>query len=333
MSPLLANIALHGLETVVREAFPARQGKHRRLPIQLVRYADDFVVLHDDLAVIEQSKEVVATWLKGLGLALKPSKTHVTHTLHTHEGYSGFDFLGFSVRQHLVGRACSGMTSDGRLLGFKTIITPSKDAQRRHGQALRDVVQTHKTAPQQVVIGKLNPLITGWVNYFSTVCSKETFGKMDALTYAKLRRWAQRRHPNKSRTWVATKYWQPDEGTWTFRVPEGKRLYRHAEKPIRRHGKVEGARSPFDGDWAYWATRLGRHPDLRPREALLLKVQKGYCRWCGLLFTDDALREIDHIVPLSCGGKDVPGNRQLLHRHCHDTKTAVDRSTPRKRCP
>jgi RNA-directed DNA polymerase len=332
VSPLLANIALHGLETVVRVALPARQGKHYRRPIQLVRYADDFVILHDDLSVIEKSKQVVATWLNGLGLELKPSKTRVTHTLNTHEGQVGFDFLGFNIRQHVVGKANSGKHIGGHLLGFKTIITPSKEAQHRHLEAIRKVVQKNKTVPQAALIGKLNPLITGWVNYFSTVCSKETFSHMDALTYAKLQRWAQRRHPRKSHHWVATKYWHPEEGTWTFHVPDGKRLYRHAEKHIARHTKVEGTRSFFDGDWAYWATRLGRHPELRPREARLFKDQQGRCSWCGLRFTSEDLREIDHIVPTSLEGQDVPRNLQLLHRHCHDNKSAVDGSTPTKRC-
>ena len=328
VSPLLANIALHGLETVVKTAFPARQGKHHRRPIHLVRYADDFVILHDDLSVVEGSKQVVATWLTELGLELKPSKTRVTHTLNTHEGQVGFDFLGFNIRQHRVGKANSGKHTTGHLLGFKTIITPSKETQHRHLEAIRTVVQTHKTAPQAALIGKLNPLIMGWVNYFSTVCAKATFSHMDALTYAKLQRWAQRRHPHKSRRWVATNYWHPDEGTWTFRVADGKRLYRHAEKPITRHIKVEGTRSFFDGDWAYWTTRLGRHPELRPREARLLKDQHGRCPWCGLRFTSEDLREIDHIVPTSLGGQDVLRNLQVLHRHCHDSKTAVDGSSP-----
>jgi len=332
-SPLLANIALHGLEEGVKMACSPNGGQHPQQPVHLVRYADDFVVLHDDLAVIEQGKEVIERWLMRLGLELKPSKTRITHTLQEHEGNVGFDFLGFNVRQHPVGKANSGRNTHGRLLGFKTIITPSKENQRRHQKAVREVVQKNKAAPQEALIGRLNPLITGWVNYFSTVVSKETFGQMDTLVYAKLRRWAQRRHPRKSATWVARKYWHTEQGHWDFRAPNGKSLYRHAKKPIKRHVKVAGTRSFFDGDWAYWATRLGRHPELHPREAQLLKVQQGRCPWCGLLFTSEDRREIDHIVPRSHGGKDDPINRQLLHRHCHDAKSAVDGSTPTRRFP
>ena len=92
ISPLLANVALHGLETAVRAAFP------RQEPL-VVRYADDFVVLQEDLAVIERAQAVTNAWLAEMGLELKPSKTRITHTLVEHEEHVGFDFLGWTVRQ------------------------------------------------------------------------------------------------------------------------------------------------------------------------------------------------------------------------------------------
>ena len=61
---------------------------------QVVRYADDFVILHHDLAVIERCQQIATEWLAGLGLELKPSKTRITHTLREHAGNLGFDFLG-----------------------------------------------------------------------------------------------------------------------------------------------------------------------------------------------------------------------------------------------
>jgi RNA-directed DNA polymerase len=59
---------------------------------------------------------------------------------------------------------------------------------------------------------------------------------------------------------------------------------------------------------------------------MLLKAQHGKCARCGLFFRDSDLLEVDHVVPLSKGGLDRYDNRQLLHRHCHDTKTAGDRT-------
>src|SRR5205807_4369427 len=101
---------------------------------QVIRYADDFLVLHRDRAVIEQAKEVTSTWLADMGLELKPSKTRITHTLHQGEGNVGFDFLGWHIRQYPVGKTHTGKTGgrNSQPLGFKTIIKPSQEAVRRH---------------------------------------------------------------------------------------------------------------------------------------------------------------------------------------------------------
>ena len=103
-------------------------------------------------------------------------------------------------------------------------------------------------------------------------------------------------------------------------------MYEHDQTPIKRHVKVQGDRSPFDGYWTYWNSRLGRHPEISIRVAKLLKKQQGKCWGCGLNFKDGDKLEIDHIIAKKEGGKDVYNNLQLLHRHCHDEKTARDRA-------
>jgi len=134
-------------------------------------------------------------------------------------------------------------------------------------------------------------------------------------------RWAKRRHSNKPMKWIRQKYWLPGEVRWNFGVKGGIQLLKHSAFPIKNHIKVQGSRSPYDGDWSYWATRMGRHPDLPVKKAKLLKRQKGKCANCGLYFRDGDLLEVDHIIPKSQGGKDQYKNMQLLHRHCHDQKT------------
>ncbi len=330
-SPLLANVALHGLETAVTAAFPKTKVVNGRTvdPWRptIIRYADDLVILHEDKDVIAKAQEITATWLATMGLELKPSKTRITHTLTETDGQVGFDFLGWQRRQHPVGRTHSGKKASGERLGFKTIITPSKDAQRRHQDRLADVIDHHQTATQAVLIGALTPVIRGWVNDHSTCVAKAIFSKMSALTFAKLLSWAKRRHPTKSAGWVTEKYWHHTSGpTWNFAVTKGPQLFVHNKRAIVRHIKVRGTKSPFDGDWAYWGERLGRYPSLPAEEAHLLKRQHGRCVWCGLHFRSEDRREIDHIQPLSLGGHDVSHNRQLLHGHCHDAKTARDDS-------
>jgi RNA-directed DNA polymerase len=328
LSPLLANVALHGLDTAILSAFPARikqDGKSIRWQPSVCRYADDFVVLHRDQAAIADIQKIVSQWLADMGLELKPSKTRITHTLTEHEGAVGLDFLGFHIQQYPVGKTHSGCNQQGELLGFKTIIRPSAEAIHRHSQAIREAVRRYSNAPQASLIARLNPLIRGWTNYYAAAASSRTFSKLAHLTYLKLRRWAKRRHPNWSSRQVIREYWRLETGHWDFGTRDGTRLYQHWQTPIVRHAKVIGTKSPYDGDWVYWATRLGRHPELPKRVAVLLRRQEGKCAWCGLYFRDEDLPELDHIAPRTRGGRDSFTNWQLLHRHCHDMKTARDK--------
>ena len=331
LSPLLANIALHGLETHLRAAFPRDRYTKGRVdwgwqPV-VVRYADDFVVLHEDRQVIEQARQLAAQWLAGMGLELKPEKTRISHTLTPHEGHVGFDFLGFTVRQYPVGYHRSGKLR----LGFKTWIKPSPASQRRHYTALADAVRCRRTATQDQLIGALNPLIRGWAHYYARSVAQAAFTQMDHRLFGRLLRWARRRHPRKSAAWVVRRYWHTRGANhWVFGPPDGPCLASHASTPIRRHILVRRDASPYDGNWAYWASRLGRHPELPPSKARLLKRQQGRCAWCGRYFIEQKeLMEIDHRLPRSRGGSNAASNRQLLHAHCHAAKTAVDGS----RCP
>ena len=88
---------------------------------------------------------------------------------------------------------------------------------------------------------------------------------------------------------------------------------------MTRHVKVQGTRSPYDGDWVYWSTRQGRHPNVGARLARLLKQQHGRCRRCELFFQHDDRIEVDHINGNHRDSRSV--NLQALHGHCHDAKT------------
>jgi RNA-directed DNA polymerase len=326
ISPLLANIALHGFETAIRNAFPERrtvEGRKVRWKPHVVRYADDFVVLHQDLAAIERVRQLATDWLAGMGLELKPSKTRITHTLRHHQGAVGFDFLGFHVRQYPVGYHRSGKARQG----FKTLIKPSPEAQQRQQRNLAGIVKSHRAAAQGALIDALNYQVDGWANYYRTQVSSEVFSKMDHLLYQKLRRWSRRRHPGKSRTWVANRYWRARDGRkWVFATTDGKELVRHS-RAIVEHVKVAGDASPHDGNVLYWASRLGRHPELSSGWATLLRRQGGRCAVCELLFqTLDEAIECDHVTPLALHGSRALANRQLVHGHCHDSKTASDGS-------
>ncbi len=218
--------------------------------------------------------------------------------------------------------------TDKTLLGFNTIITPNSIKLKGHYKKIVDTINAHKSAPQAALIRNLNPIIRGWANYYSTVVSKSAYGQLDNLVYKKLRVWASHRHRNKTVKWIAKKYWQSISGdNWVFATrQEGSNPMRLVKHSKVRHVKVVGDASPYDGNLIYWSSRMGTHPEATTRKTTLLKKQKGKCNHCKLYFREEDVLEIDHITPTMSGGKDEYKNLQILHRHCHDTKTADDGS-------
>lgn len=326
ISPLLANIALHGLENRIKQAFPRKRprinGKITSVSqASLIRYADDFIIMHEDLDVIHKCKTIIADWLKDMGLELKETKTHITHTLNGGKEYkTGFNFLGFKIIQVKVGKHQTW--TQGR--GFKTLITPSKEKIKTHAKKLAEEIQSLKGVSQKTLIMELKPIIRGWANYYRTGNSKETYKTLDNLLYQKLKRWGERRHPHKNKTWCTSRYWGVNIGEgWIFADKKsGISLPKYAETKVispmtkDQYVKVQGDRSPYDGDWTYWATRLGKHPELTKRVAKLLKQQKGKCQHCGLYFTPNSIMEVHHKDRNH--KNDKWENLELLHQICHD---------------
>jgi RNA-directed DNA polymerase len=301
-SPLLANIALHGLESAIAAGFPKR---HR--PV-IIRFADDFVILCEELAMLQTAHSLAEQWLAEMGLTLKPSKTCITHTLYEHEGHIGFDFLGFTIRQFPVGQHRSRR-------GYKTIIKPSVKAQKRHLQRMQELIYTHRGSNQTALIAALNPRIRGWTNYYRACSAKKTFNRMDHQLYWKLTKWAKWQNPRKSCAWRKHRYWVRRRSRLDFL--DGKAaLTKYADTLIKRHVKVQGHKSPYDGDWAYWIDRLGRDPSKPNRVIALLKRQQCRCMLCGLRFMTEDRLEIHH--QNGNHNDNTPANLVLLHGHCHD---------------
>ena len=356
-SPLLANIALHGIENLILDSFPAREGYRHgkywsRPSPSVIRYADKFIILHQDINVIQQCKSLIETWLQDIGLQLKPEKTRISHSLEEYNQNTGFNFLGFHIQHHQVGKYKSGFYSQRKHLGYKLKIKPSKQSIKKHLTKIEEVIDRHRASKTEKVIGLLNPIIKGWSNYFRGVMSSEIFKLLDHLTYQKLRRWANRRHPNKGKKWIKDKYWKfVDNRNWVFSDTYKNKitytLINHSDIKIVRQMKVKGTKSPFDGDFIYWSPRLSSCPEISTRVRTLLKKQKGKCSNADcvlrkLSFTNQDILEIDQIKPQNPvaskhlnqiqgnlppntqGGDDNYKNLQLLHRQCHNTKSRYD---------
>ena len=328
--PLLVNIALHGIEERLKEfidefSFEYSCGKamgkqNQRKSLSLITYADHFLILHEDIKIVLQVKALIQEWLSQIGLELKPETIRIAHTLEEYEGNTpGFDFLGFTVRQWQV------KTPRQR---FKTVITPSSKSIKTHYRKLAEICDFHKNAPVEALIAKLNPVIRGWANYYSTVASKKAYRKLDSLLGRRLGRWANRRHPNKSATWVKKKYFSNIQGTRSWILNNGEYILKqHSDVSIVGHIKVNGNESMLEGDWIYWNSRFDKYPGVNTEVRKLLKSQKNKCAFCGITFRPTDIIEIDYIIPRSKGGDNTYKNKQLLHRHCRGAKTALDNKT------
>jgi RNA-directed DNA polymerase len=333
ISPLLANIALHGLERdlkawireqrVLNPRGHALPVKDKEKSLSIIRYADDFLIMHKDLHVIEKAKVRVTNWLKeNADLELNQAKTCIRHTDEPYNGQKeGCEFLGFQIRRLKVGQ----YDVNKLRTGTKTIIQPSMESMKSHLQEIKQILKY--TNQGKVVIAKLNPIIRGWCNYFKTGTSTVAFVRMRKLLYQNLYNWARRKHPTRGKKYLYEKYFQKVKNQIVFGQlieKNGKKEFisipYHNSYPIKRHVKVAGSRSPYDGQVTYWSRRLSQNHGANKRVAKLFTRQEGRCKYCGSGFGFEDIMEVDHIVPISEGGKDILSNLQLLHGHCHDQK-------------
>ena len=308
ISPLLMNVALHGLETALTGDYP------KRLKPAIIRYADDLVILHPNLDILHQLEDKANQWLAGMGLQFNPHKTHITHTLTPYHNRLGLDFLGFNIRQYWVGQYKT--RTYRQAAGFKTLIKPSQNAIKRHLAQLRQIIHHYRGSSQAGLTKALNLVIVGWTRYYRTCSAKRIFNKLSRILYQMLIRWAAFRHPRRTIRWVYRRYWSRfkdkiyfNDGTHSLRP--------HEKMAIKWHVKVIGTKSVFDDDWPYWATRLGKDPLKPMRVVKLLKWQRGKCDECGLPFSANDVLEVHHINKNRNDNRYV--NLALLHGHCHDT--------------
>jgi RNA-directed DNA polymerase len=277
ISPMLLNIALHGIEEAAGVRYLRRDTHgietHRDSPV-LVRYADDFVVLCHTKDQAEQVWNRLGQWLTPRGLSFNVDKTHIVNV------EQGFDFLGFNIR---------------RYGGAKLLIKPSPAAVTRIRQRLAAEVRSLRGTNADAVIRRLNPIIWGWAAYYRSVVSKEMFTAIDHHLWRQLYGWALRAHQNKSRSWVVDRYFDSFNPSRTDRWifgdrTSGRYLRSFAWTKIVRHSPVMGMASPDDPalDW-YWAQRRRRtYSLLGGSTASLLLRQQGRCPACGafLLLAD-----------------------------------------------
>ena len=329
ISPLLANVALHGLEEHVEKCL-ATWSKNGELPKGtvtsnglVVRYADDFVILHPDLEVLERVVKEVKKWLFPLGLKISKDKSSIRHTLEKHKGNNaGFTFLGFyfSHKKCGIGQTTWVANQHKRVpLRYYLSQKPDRDRVQKHIDNVRDIVKRMEKRPQEELIATLNPIIRGWTNYYAFTDNADTFQYCDERMFYRLMRYACNRYKSKGKKWIIQKYFHTFEGRkWIFATPDrASRLKLYSKRVGRnRYVKVTKGKSPYDGDTRYWNNRW--KASASPTQRTLHNQQKGKCAWCKGPIHAGQVVEIDHIVPKKDGGSNTIKNLRLVHGHCHD---------------
>jgi RNA-directed DNA polymerase len=306
ISPLLANIALDGMERLFgaeradgRHVTPClRRGSNRG--INLVRYADDFVVTAPSREVLEAYVLPRLTeFLAGRGLELSEAKTRTVHI------DDGFDFLGFNLRHF----------PNGKLLA-----RPQKEKVALHRRRLSTFFRGNRQMPTAEVIKQLSPVIRGWCNYYRYAVAKRTFAVLDHHIWRITYKWAKRRHPRKNRRWVVNHYYGVDQGRGWDLWDGRNRLPRHNETRVSRFVKVRGKASPFDPSLrAYWEDRRTRR---LMREAShfhrihLLQRQAGRCAACKAVFDPDLEQGGNTNIVVRRDPATGDMTRVLVHRWC-----------------
>lgn len=329
ISPLLANIALHGLENHVAECL-ATWSKLGELPTGsaasnglIVRYADDFVILYPHVEILQKVVLEVEKWLAPLGLKISKEKSSIRHTLYEYEGKSaGFTFLGFyfSHKKCGIGKTAWVANQYSREpLKYYLSQTPDKERVQRHIDKIRDIVKRMEKRPQKELIAKLNPIIRGWTNYYAFTDNNKTFKECDERMFWRLFRYACNRHKSKGKKWIARKYFHSFKGRkWIFGTSDRSLRIQLYSKGVGRNKyvKVEKQKSPYDGDTRYWNNRW--KASVSPTKRLLYSKQNGKCSWYKGPIHVGHVVEIDHIIPKKDGGSSKLKNLRLVHGHCHD---------------
>jgi len=311
ISPLLANIALHGMEKLV-----SKRG------VYLIRYADDFLVLCNEEKELLEAKQKIEVFLKTIGLEFSAEKTKITYSAYSSpKKSSGIDFLGFNFVNYKVGKHKASKDSHGKLTDWMSRCQPSIKSIDRHLKDIKSILKKSSGISQKVLISKLAPVINGWTRYFAVCNATKTFSFCSMRTFYLLKIWSQKK--SRSGTKVSKHWIKVDKANWVFGLIENDeviKLKRHDQTNIIISTKVSKEGGPYDGKVTYWSKRLSSSNKYGSLLRTLLKMKGPKCDMCRIYFNDSDRIEIDHITPRNQGGTSHWDNLRLLHGHCHDTR-------------
>lgn len=324
ISPLLANVALTALDNFCYEKYGRKNIRNGQIEkiTPIVRYADDFVIVCKSEPEAIKIKSEIANFLhERIGLTLSEEKTKITHIT------KGFDFLGFNFRKYL--KQGKIKTTNNKWENYKLLIKPQREKVLNLLRDCKRVLLHSKSATQRQIIFLLNPKLIGWGMFFRHCVAKRSFEIIDRELWHKLYRWAKRRHPNKSKSWVIKRYFsRVGKVKAVFRDKDNDTiLFRLSGIPVKRFVKVKNGMRVFDKNpqtLEYWEKReyvnaYNQIHSVKVRK--LYERQRGKCLYCKGQISQNDIQDnevhIHHMKPVSLGGNNGYSNLRLLHTNCH----------------
>ncbi len=241
ISPILANMALDGMEAMLLTYFQHDAASRARHQLAFVRYADDFIVAGADKRMLaREAMSLLANFLKARGMQFSARKTLITRITE------GFDFLGGHVQ------------ADASWFGgYALRLTPSAKSLRKIRANVAETVAAHAEATPTALLAALNPVLRGWAGHYGYVTDRTALARLDADVSDLLRQWATRRQRFALRRRVLKTYFQRPKGLPPVFCDEaGQTVFLTQTAPRQPPTAIDPACRMYDPRWAaYLAQR------------------------------------------------------------------------------
>lgn len=317
MSPTLCNIALNGIEEMIKKANPLKEGISPG--VHVIRYADDMIITGRTPEIIMKNKQILSEFLMERGLHLNEKKTLVTNIK------DGFDFLGFNIRRMTWNTNLNQETDQETVL----IIKPSKKGINKLKESLKEKISMNK--PIEKIISEVNPILRGWGEHKRiSYHSQETFISVDHWIYKKMMKWVSRKKGSLRKT-IEKYVTSTVTRAWNWTATEKIKMINLGEISIIQLRPLKLDRNPYIlANTDYFNKRREKLIDAKFR-SIIYKDYMQICPMCNTSLHNGELVELHHILPQSSGGKYSRENIIPLHQICHQQVTYGNKSLERFR--
>jgi len=316
ISPTIANAALNGLEKLVEDVYKC----------QVVRYADDFLILADcEKVILEKVLPKVNSFLDERGLELNSSKSHIIRI------DDGFNYLGYHFKEYPDATRVKG-TKKGIF-----VVEPTDENVSRVLKSCRDIIKNHQNASSGFLIMKLNPILRSWAEHYKSFVSSRIFRKISKAVYVALIHWIKKKHRNVSIKLLIKRYFKTVKvgkkvNNWVFYGNDHRgneiTLFQIASVNIVRHSMIPILKpiNPYllKDEKAFLARNnkeLKNTALFDNRKKRLILKQQGLCWHCEVSFETTDKIELHHVIPVKNKGSNMLKNLRAVHKECHNQIT------------